>query len=102
MGNEIPETGADKYLSLSFLRIFCRRPLKDDIDLRSDTVAKPTPAMRKAVTEVDVGDDVFGEDPTANALQEKVAILLEKKRHFSSLQGRWSNQLFIEGIIRAS
>ena len=43
------------------------------IDLRSDTVTKPTPAMRQAMAEAEVGDDVFNEDPSLNALQEKVA-----------------------------
>src|ERR1035437_8241682 len=43
------------------------------IDLRSDTVSHPTPAMRKAMYEAELGDDVFGDDPTVNALQERAA-----------------------------
>ena len=43
------------------------------IDLRSDTVTKPTPAMRRAMADADVGDDVFGDDPTVNRLQEVCA-----------------------------
>ncbi|UHQ20683.1 low-specificity L-threonine aldolase [Lysobacter sp. KIS68-7] len=43
------------------------------IDLRSDTVTRPTPAMREAMLRADVGDDVYGEDPTVNALQERLA-----------------------------
>lgn len=43
------------------------------IDLRSDTVTRPTPAMRAAMLAADVGDDVYGEDPTVNALQQRVA-----------------------------
>ncbi len=43
------------------------------IDLRSDTVTKPTPAMRKAMSEAPVGDDVYGEDPTVNKLQDMLA-----------------------------
>lgn len=43
------------------------------IDLRSDTVTRPTPAMREAMAQADVGDDVYGEDPTVNALQQRVA-----------------------------
>ncbi|HPJ53630.1 MAG TPA: beta-eliminating lyase-related protein, partial [Flavobacteriales bacterium] len=39
------------------------------MDLRSDTVTRPTPAMREAMPRADVGDDVFGEDPTVNALE---------------------------------
>ena len=48
------------------------------VDLRSDTVTKPTPAMREAIARAAVGDDVFGDDPTVNALQERVAALLDK------------------------
>ena len=43
------------------------------IDLRSDTVTKPTPEMRRAMMEAEVGDDVYGEDPTVNALEEQAA-----------------------------
>jgi threonine aldolase len=43
------------------------------IDLRSDTVTKPTPAMREAMARAEVGDDVFGDDPTVNKLQEVAA-----------------------------
>ena len=46
------------------------------IDLRSDTVTRPTPEMRRAMAEAEVGDDVFGEDPTVNRLQERAAQLL--------------------------
>jgi threonine aldolase len=46
------------------------------IDLRSDTVTRPTPAMRRAMAEAEVGDDVFGEDPTIRALEARVADLL--------------------------
>lgn len=46
------------------------------IDLRSDTVTRPTAAMRRAMAEADVGDDVYGEDPTVNRLQELVAQML--------------------------
>lgn len=45
----------------------------DWVDLRSDTVTRPTAAMRAAMTAADVGDDVYGEDPTVNALQERIA-----------------------------
>ena len=44
------------------------------IDLRSDTVTKPTPAMRRTMAEAEVGDDVYSEDPTVNRLQERAAI----------------------------
>ena len=46
------------------------------IDLRSDTVTRPTPAMREAMAAAPLGDDVFGDDPSVNALQEKIAALL--------------------------
>src|SRR6266545_7045384 len=46
------------------------------VDLRSDTVTRPTPEMRRAMAEAEVGDDVYGEDPTVNRLQERAAQLL--------------------------
>jgi threonine aldolase len=49
------------------------------IDLRSDTVTRPTPAMRAAMAAAEVGDDVFGDDPTVNALQQRIAALLGKE-----------------------
>jgi threonine aldolase len=70
--------------------------LKDFIDLRSDTVTKPTPAMRKTMAEAEVGDDVFGEDPTVNALQEKVANLLGKESALFVPSGTMANQLSIK------
>jgi threonine aldolase len=66
------------------------------IDLRSDTVTKPTPAMRKRMAEAEVGDDVFGEDPTINALQEKVADLLGKEKAIFVPSGTMANQLAIK------
>ena len=70
--------------------------MKDLIDLRSDTVTKPTPAMRKAMAEAEVGDDVFGEDPTVNILQEKVANLLGKEASLFVPSGTMGNQLSIK------
>ena len=49
------------------------------IDLRSDTVTRPTPAMRKAMAEAEVGDDVYGEDPTVNRLEERAAEIMGKE-----------------------
>ncbi|MGH2542652.1 MAG: GntG family PLP-dependent aldolase, partial [Ardenticatenaceae bacterium] len=49
------------------------------IDLRSDTVTKPTPAMRRAMAEAEVGDDVYGEDPTINRLEALTAEMLGKE-----------------------
>lgn len=49
------------------------------VDLRSDTVTRPTAAMREAIARAEVGDDVFGDDPTVNALQERIAAMLGKE-----------------------
>jgi hypothetical protein len=54
-------------------------PASKIVDLRSDTVTKPTPEMRAAMAAAEVGDDVFGDDPSVNALQERVAKLLGKE-----------------------
>lgn len=62
------------------------------VDLRSDTVTKPTPAMRRAMAEAEVGDDVFGDDPTVNRLQEKVAALLGKEAALFMPSGTMANQ----------
>src|ERR1035437_1575734 len=63
------------------------------IDLRSDTVTKPSPAMRKAMAEAEVGDDVFSEDPTVKALEEEVAALLGKPAALYAPSGCMANQL---------
>ena len=49
------------------------------VDLRSDTVTRPTAAMRRAMAEAEVGDDVFGDDPTVNRLQARMAELTGKE-----------------------
>src|SRR5512147_996434 len=66
------------------------------IDLRSDTVTRPSQAMRAAMAEAEVGDDVYGEDPTVNALQEKVAKLLGKESSLFVPTGTMANQLAIK------
>src|ERR1035437_2065222 len=63
------------------------------IDLRSDTVTRPSPQMRKAMFEAEVGDDVFQEDPTVNALQEYAAGLLGKEAALFVSSGVMANQL---------
>ena len=63
------------------------------IDLRSDTVTKPSPAMRNAMACADVGDDVYGEDPTVNRLQEVAAELVGKKAALFVPSGTAGNQL---------
>jgi threonine aldolase len=71
------------------------------LDLRSDTVTKPTAAMRQAMASAEVGDDVFGEDPTVVALQEKVASLLGKEKALYVPSGCMSNQLAIKAHTQA-
>jgi threonine aldolase len=61
------------------------------VDLRSDTVTRPTPAMLAAIAAAKVGDDVFGDDPTVNALQERVAALLGKEAALFMPSGTQSN-----------
>ncbi len=63
------------------------------IDLRSDTVTRPCPGMRRAMYHAEVGDDVFGEDPTVNKLQEQVAALLGKEAALLVTSGMMGNQL---------
>jgi threonine aldolase len=65
------------------------------IDLRSDTVTQPTPEMRTAMYEAEVGDDVFGEDPSINALEEETADLLGKEAAIYVPSGTMSNQIGI-------
>ena len=61
------------------------------IDLRSDTVTRPTPAMRDAMMAAPLGDDVFGDDPTVNALQERIAAMLGKEAALFMPSGTQSN-----------
>ncbi|MEY2417745.1 MAG: threonine aldolase [Actinomycetota bacterium] len=63
------------------------------VDLRSDTVTQPTPAMRKAMAEAVVGDDVYGEDPTVNALQDAYAARVGKPAALFVPSGTMANQL---------
>ena len=65
------------------------------IDLRSDTVTKPTDDMRKAMARAEVGDDVYGEDPTVNRLQELAATMLGKRFGLFVPSGTMANQLAI-------
>jgi threonine aldolase len=63
------------------------------VDLRSDTVTRPTPGMRKAMAEAEVGDDVYGEDPTVNELQEAFAERVGKPAALYVPSGTMANQL---------
>jgi threonine aldolase len=70
------------------------------IDLRSDTVTTPTPEMRRAMADAEVGDDVYGEDPTVNRLQSLAAGLLGKEAALYVPSGTMANQLAINMLGR--
>jgi threonine aldolase len=70
------------------------------IDLRSDTVTRPTPAMRAAMAGADVGDDVYGEDPTVNRLQELAAERLGKEAAIYVPSGTMANQLALRVLTQ--
>ncbi len=65
------------------------------IDLRSDTVTRPTPKMRRAIAEAEVGDDVYLEDPTVNRLQERAAELFGKEAALFVPTGTMGNQICV-------
>ena len=66
------------------------------VDLRSDTVTRPTPAMRRAMYEAEVGDDVYGEDPTVNRLQERAAEIFGREATLFVPSGTMGNQTAIK------
>lgn len=66
------------------------------IDLRSDTVTKPTPEMRRSMAEAEVGDDVYGEDPTVNRLQERAAEIFGKEAALFVPTGSMGNQIAVK------
>ncbi len=66
------------------------------IDLRSDTVTKPTPQMRRAMADAEVGDDVYGEDPTVNLLQERAAEIFGKEAALFVPTGSMGNQIAVK------
>ena len=70
------------------------------IDMRSDTVTRPTPAMREAMLRAEVGDDVMAEDPTINALQERVAALFGKEAALFVSSGTQANQISIKAYTQ--
>ena len=65
------------------------------IDLRSDTVTKPTAAMRRAMAEAEVGDDVYGEDPTVNRLEKRAAEIFGKEAALFVPTGTMGNQIAV-------
>ena len=65
------------------------------IDLRSDTVTRPGPAMREAIASAEVGDDVLDKDPTVNALEKRVAEMLGKEASLFVPSGTMANQISV-------
>ena len=70
------------------------------IDLRSDTVTRPTPAMRRAMAEAEVGDDVYGEDPTVNRLEQRAAEILGKEAAVFVPTGTMGNSIGVKLLTR--
>ncbi|MGH9808131.1 MAG: threonine aldolase family protein, partial [Terriglobia bacterium] len=72
------------------------RQTAEPIDLRSDTVTRPSPGMRQAMAAAPVGDDQYGEDPSVNRLQERIAELLGKERALFVPSGTMANQIALK------
>ena len=70
------------------------------IDLRSDTVTRPSEGMRDAIASAAVGDDVYGDDPTVNSLEERVAALFGMEAGLFSPTGSLANQLLIRTLVK--
>ena len=70
------------------------------VDLRSDTVTRPTAAMRRAMAEAEVGDDVFGDDPTVLALERRTAALAGKEAALFVPSGTMANQIALKLLTR--
>ena len=73
--------------------------MKTPIDLRSDTVTRPSQAMREAMAQAQVGDDVYGDDPTVNSLEERVATMFGKEAAVFTPTGSLANQLAIRMLV---
>ncbi len=73
--------------------------MANPIDLRSDTVTRPSPAMRQAMATAEVGDDVYSDDPTVNSLEERVAALFGKEAGVFTPTGSLANQLAIRMLV---
>ncbi|MEU6203654.1 GntG family PLP-dependent aldolase [Micromonospora musae] len=69
------------------------------IDLRSDTVTRPTPGMREAMATAEVGDDVYGEDPTVTALEAEVAALFGHEAALFAPSGSMANQIALQLVV---
>jgi len=72
----------------------------DPIDLRSDTVTRPSPGMRRAMADAEVGDDQYGEDPSVNALQERVGQMLGTEAALFMPSGTMTNQVALRTLTR--
>ena len=70
------------------------------IDLRSDTVTQPSQGMREAIASAAVGDDVYGDDPTVNSLEERVAAMFGMEAGLFSPTGSLANQLLIRTLVK--
>jgi threonine aldolase len=70
------------------------------IDLRSDTVTKPSAAMRQAMASAEVGDDVYGDDPTVNSLEDRVAAMFGHEAGLFAPTGSLANQLAIRTLVK--
>src|SRR6185369_862212 len=69
------------------------------VDLRSDTVTRPTPGMREAMAAAEVGDDVYAEDPTVNALEAEVAALFGHEAALFTPTGSMANQICVQLLV---
>jgi threonine aldolase len=69
------------------------------IDLRSDTVTRPTPGMRAAMAAAEVGDDVYGEDPSLNALEAEIAVLFGHEAALFTPTGTMANQIALQLLV---
>jgi threonine aldolase len=72
----------------------------ETVDLRSDTVTRPSPGMRRAMAEAPVGDDQYGEDPSVNRLQQRIADLLGKEAALFVPSGTMANQIALKLLTR--
>jgi threonine aldolase len=70
--------------------------MPDVVDLRSDTVTRPTPEMRRAMAEAEVGDDVYGEDPTINLLEQRAAEIFQREAAIFVPTGTMGNQMAVK------
>ena len=75
--------------------------MPDVVDLRSDTVTMPTPAMRRAMAEADVGDDWYGDDPTVNRLEARCAEVMGKEAACYVPTGTLANEIALHVLCRS-